>query len=261
MKQLENTIQKLKTDPYHAIAVVDLSTLAKVVCNKTGADLQKEYGSVEKFFESLYAKGINSVKIYDRRKNGSTCKAVGDYNIDMTPKNDNHIQSVPATNTPVQQFQQPAKNNDAFGLMGGLNMMDVSYKFQDHSRLTTENEKLRLENETLKEKNTELKETILESKYSSDKSSATNELIKTLAPLLAPVLSKFTAPAEAIGLAAPVENYSPIKNEFFAALKQTDDDFISDLFVIAKGMGNEPFSTELDELMKKHNLIPIQDVA
>lgn len=256
MKQLTETMQKLKLDPRFAISVTDNTTQVKIVNNHTGKMLSEKYGSVEAFFEDMKASGLDSVKIINKKDNSNGWRTLDSYNMRFEEK---AAETMPQSNPqPQNNAPMPQTNNNQMqGLLGGLNMMDVSYKVQDHTRLMEDNNRLRVENEALKEKNTELKEKILEDRFDASKSKGNTDLFKELAPLLAPLLTKTMGGGAAAGLAAPVAQLpemSHVKASFIAMVHQMDDDFITDLIMISKGMQIEAFDDELTELIKKHNI-------
>lgn len=257
MKQLTESIQKLKLDPRFAISVKDNATGIEITKNHTGKMLVEKFGSVEAYFEDLNTKGLDSVKIINKKDNSNGWRTLDSYNMRFEEKAAETMpqsQPQPQNNAPMQQNHN---NNQMQGLLGGLNMMDVSYKVQDHTRLMEDNNRLRVENEALKEKNTELKEKILEDRFDASKSKGNTDLFKELAPLLAPLLTKTMGGGAAAGLAAPVAQLpemSHVKSSLIAMVHQMDDDFITDLIMISKGMQIEAFDDELTELIKKHNI-------
>ena len=258
MKQLTNTIQQLKLNTNFAISVEDNDTKVTIVRNFTGKMLTETYGSVEGFFEDLKSKGVEDVKIIDKKNNFPGWRTIDSYNMKIQTSNGTSA----ITAAPVQSNQamaQNTNNNNMSGLLAGLNMMDVSHKVGDYPRVITENDRLRIENEALKEKIAELKETVMENKFSDNKSSANNELLKSIAPLLAPLAEKILGGGgAAVGLAAPQLPVasSPIKQSFFAMIANTDDEFVQDLMLAARGMSMEDpaFDNELTALVSKYQI-------
>jgi hypothetical protein len=266
MKQLTNTIEKLKGDAYAAVTVTDKDTLQKVVTNATGKMLEEKYGSVEGFFEWMNSQGINRLVISDRRSNGSGYKNMGEYHADLMQK-EGVSQEPQKTASPTHAPARQAPAPDFFSGMGmaglgGLNMVDVAYKTQDHARLTAENIQLKAKVEALEEANRKLEKENFRNEIigtnTVEKAKANNELVQTLQPILAAVANKFLAPsvpAEAAGSLAGTQNLSPIRQSFQNIVLNADESLLQDLLAILNGMQNLEFDNELQELMKKYNLI------
>lgn len=266
MKQLTNTIEKLKSDPFAAVTVTDKDTLKKVVLNATGHELQDKYGSVEDFFEWMHSQGINRLVISDRRKNGSGFKNIGEYHADLMQK-ESESHEPQKTATAVHTPTKPSNTQDffnGFGMngLGGLNMVDAVYKTQDHNRLSVENIQLKAKVEALEEANKKLEKENFKNEiigtHSVEKAKANNELVGTLQPILAAVAQKFLAPSvpsEAAGSLAGTQNLSPIRQSFRHIALSADESLLQDLLAIGNGLQNPEFDNELQELMKKYNLI------
>lgn len=253
----QNTIQQLKTNPLWAITVVNKKDLQKVVINATGNILQEQYGSVENFFEDMFSKGITDIRVYERRKNGSTYRLVQEYDWTMLPKDAaEHKSAEVKTEKAVVDLNF---NNGIPGLSGlsGLAGMEATYKFMDHPRLMAEVQRLSSENDTLKRDNESLKEANLRNELSGDKANSNKELILGLAPLLAPFLSKMTAGAAAApGLSGTDKNRTPAQMKVIDIIDNSDDLISTYLGIIGDNIENEAFANGLVELMQKHNLIP-----
>lgn len=269
MKQLSNTISRLKSDPLNAVTVTDKDTLIKVVTDATGAALEESYGSVEGFFEWMHGQGINRLLIRDRRKNGSGFKAVGEYHADLMDRNGSDpIQSAATTQpqqSPVMHKAVPMQDMFGFGMngMAGLNMVDVAYKMQDHSRLFQENQELKVKVGVLEAENKKLEKEVLTNELvgtkTVEKTKANNELAQTFAPLLSLVAQKFLTPQEAIATAGlSGANATPMQQYFIGLAQNADENFLNDLALLIKGMAEKPdFDAELNELMIKHNLTTV----
>jgi hypothetical protein len=242
MQDLITTVQQLKTDQYAAITVLNQNNpLQTIVKDATGAALENQFNSVENFFETQFKNGTTELIIVPRRKNGSSFKTAGNsFSISMKPKQSQQ-QSAPE---PMAPF--------GVGLMGGLNQMDLSYKFMDHPRLVQLVATLEAENKLLKETNDQLKEKDIRNEFQSQSKAANNELIKTFAPLLAPIISKLAASPEAPGLNAA--NFRPTQQQFLNLIQASDDATLQYLSNVLRGFSTEAFLNDLDNLLKIHNI-------
>jgi hypothetical protein len=117
------------------------------------------------------------------------------------------------------------------------------------------------ENKTLLEKvasleKINLKNELLEGKTVAS-ANANTELLKSFGPLLAPVLEKFLSPnpvAAAVGLG--VSDFSSVKKEMVEIIKDTDDEVVYYLAVLAKNIDTSTVADELIVLLESHALIP-----
>ena len=168
MTKLQETIAKLKSDPLHAISVVDAQNESKIATNATGEILTKTYGSVEGFFNDLTKNNIRYFRITNKRKNGSTYKTIGiPFPVDARPEQQNKPMETPhKVHTP-----EVMPNIFGGGLAGGLNMMDVSYKFQDYQRVERECQEWKAKCEKLEADNKVLENTNLRNELSGDRKS------------------------------------------------------------------------------------------
>lgn len=253
MTKLQETIAKLKSDHLHAISVVDATNEAKLVTNATGAYLAANYGSVEGYFNDL-TKKVAYYRVTNKRKNGSTYKTVGiPFPVDARPeKQETPMETPHKVHTP-----EVMPNYFGQGLMGGLNMMDVSYKFQDYARVERECQELKAKCEKLEAANKELENTNLRNELSGEKANANVELAKTFAPMIGPLLSKILSPAGAMGMNAPaMENLSEVKHQLIETVRLTDDSLNEYLLAVIQGIAtNNDFTEELITLLEKHKLI------
>jgi len=249
MEKLLTIIQKLKTDVYSAITVFNQDTSRKIESNASGEFLIQKNVSIENFFEQLNKDGVKNITIVVRRKNGSSKTG-------LNYKDDPKFLPIQMSFEPKQEAQSnhnlPAtQQNSMSWLAGGLNQADAIYKMMDHTRLVQECETMKAKNEILEKDNKELREKVLRNEISSGNSQANAELIKTLAPLLMPVVSKLVASPEVPGLGNA--NISPVKQNFITAVQGMDDDSISFVAQIMAHFGNENYVKELDQLIAKYN--------
>lgn len=263
-QQIDNTVEKLKTDPFWGVSVVDKDTLKNVERNATGEELSQKYGSVEGFFEHLKDNGITRLQIYDRRKNGSAWRSLTDYAVTFVEKQA-EPEPVPAPEpiAPAPIHRAAPMRNQNFGLNGlmGLSMPEAIFKTQDHARMQSEYIEMKAENKALQKEVEKLKEENLRNEILGTKSvetkNANAEMVKTLSesPVLAALASRFMPTGTPPGLGMPDASLSPVKQQMIASMQHADDSFVSDLFSVARGMSeSEAFDAELTELLKKYNL-------
>lgn len=251
MQELDNLIEKLNTDSYSAVSVFDLDTNSFLFRNKTHAEIIQEYQSAEDFFESLFAKGHRRLSLSLKRKNGSSYKVDGkSFEVNFSKEN----QAAPV---PVQQVKAAQADvfSNSFGL-GTLDIMNLMVAKNDASRLFTEVETLKAENKEYKKKYEEIREEQLLSKYNADKESGLWGAVQGAVQNAPALLAAFKGVAPVAGLAAPMETYSSeAKQHFATALQSIDDTVVNVLDSINKGLNtNTEFSTELAQLLKKHQL-------
>lgn len=264
-QQIDNTVEKLKIDPFWAITVTDKETLKNVERNATGEELSQKYGSVEEFFEHLKANGITRLQIYDRRKTGNAFRPLTDYAVTFVEKQA-EPEPVPAPEPIVQApvHRAAPMRNPNFGLnglMAGLSMPEAIYKTQDHARMQSEYIEMKAENKALQKEVEKLKEENLRNEILGTKSveskNANAEMLKTISesPVLAALASKFMAPGAPPGLGMPDASLSPVKQSMIGIVHHADDLFVADLIRAAKGMSeSDEFDTELTALFQKYNL-------
>lgn len=258
MKQLTTTIAKLKRDPLHAITVVDLDIGRKVVMNASGDYLTKEYNSVEGFFEKLNQDGILNFEVQDRRRNGSSFQLESKYTVQAQ---DSNPATAPAMTTEKVHKPEIIQQPNLFqGLMGGLNMMDVSHKVGDHPRLVQELAYFKEKNERLEKENKKLEIENLKYELEGKKSAINSETLNSYAPMLTQLLpmllGKGGASAPTASLGMPGENISALKHQFIEMAKLSNDEMIEYLIQVANGIATKPeFDDQLAELMTKHNLL------
>ncbi|MFV8347269.1 hypothetical protein [Flavobacterium sp. ZB4P13] len=257
MLELDGLIDKLNSDQYAAVSVLDLDTNSFLFRNKTHAEIIEQYGTAEEFFESLFAKGHKRLNLNLKRKNGSTYKADGQgFTVNFSKEN----QEPQAVASQEPRTTQPAQVPDVFANSFGLGTLDVMNLFvskNDATRLLAENTVLLSDNKLLKETNERLKEDALATKYSSDKGKGTQEMLMGAIQQL-PTLISFVkgTPMPTAGLMAAVEAYSsPVKQSFADALQNIDDTVVNVLGSINNGLNsNVEFSNELATLLKKYQL-------
>ena len=253
MEKLDNLIEKLNTDKYSAVSVLDLDTSDFVYRNITHAQIVSEYGTAEDFFETLFSQGHKRLNLTPRRKNGSVYKADGQgFEVNFS-KESQEMPAVMPQKQPIQEIQQPNVFQNSFGL-GQLDVMNLMVAKNDATRLFTENEILKTETKEQKKLIEELKEEKLATKYDTNKSKGNQEMLMGAIQSL-PQLMAMVKGTPAVGLAQPVEYSSAAKNNFAKVLPSIDDNVLEVLQSINTGLSsNVEFSTELSELLQKHQL-------
>ena len=262
MKQLETLINAMKVKKTVAMTVVDLADGAEVYKNATVAKLTADYGSIENFFETLYKNGMKSLRIFERRSNGSNFIPFGvPFDIDMESKveSESVIENKP---TAVQPKMTMHDQPQAIALNGGLNAVQV-YHAQDYPRLQGEHSAYKLEVENLKQQLLEKKEEILELKYSEKKELGKQDMMGSLAGHIPGIMTGLAALGVTIGkkgvaqagLAGPDE-LSPAQTEVFEIMKRLDPDTLYTFGEMANSLQNPEFVAELMELLKKFDVVP-----
>ncbi|WP_268846579.1 hypothetical protein [Flavobacterium aestivum] len=251
MQELDTLIDKLNTDSYSAISVLDLDTAAFVFRNKPHAEIIADYGSAEEFFETLFADGHRRLTLTLKRKNGSTYKMDGK-SFDVNFSKD--TQSVEPVKQPVTVHKAELFPN-SFGL-GSLDMINLFVAKGDAQRLHAENEILKASEKENKKLIEELKEERLATKYDTARSNGTQEMLLGAIQHLPTILATFNGAPPVTGLASPTENYStPAKQNLAKALQNLDDSTVNVLQSINSAMNTNPeFTNELAELLQKHQL-------
>jgi hypothetical protein len=254
MLALDNLIEKLNTDTYSAVSVLDLNTNLFLFRNKTHLEILAAHGSAEEFFESLFAKGHTRLSLSLKRKNGSS------YKVDGTTFEVNFSEPSPTPQVQVQrlpQVQAPQVDvfSNSFGL-GTLDIMNLMVAKNDASRLFTEAETLKAENKELKKKYEDIREEQLLSKYNTDKESGLWGAVQGAVQNAPALLAAFKGVAPVAGLAGAMEQYSSdVKQHFATTLQNIDDTVVTVLDSINTGLNtNVEFSNELAQLLKKHQL-------
>lgn len=258
MLELDQLIEKLNTDVFAAVSVLDLDSQSFLFRNKTHFDIKEQFGTAEDFFESIFEKGSKRLQLNLKRKNGSVYKANG-AGFEVTFSKDNQeVQQ--SQNQNQMQPTQPNNPNDVFSNsfgLGTLDVMNLLVSKNDAARLLSENTVLVSENKLLKESNERLKEDALATKYSDNKSKGNQEMLMGAIQNLPALINLVKgAPVPVAGLMAAAEAYSsPVKQSFANTLQSIDDTVVTVLDSINNALStNVEFSGELAELLRKHKL-------
>lgn len=242
--QFANTIEKLKEESLRAITVVNNDTGVGIVCNSTGEELIAKFGSIENFFNGLFEKGIKTIRITDKLKNGSqagkpTYRKYGDeYIFEFAP-----------VEKPIEQVQvQPSAP-----LNGGMNagMNGTIFRDMHYPMIAAELESAKSEVKRLTEENRKLETKILindtlEGK-SVAKSEANAQMLASAAPILEKLAGAFMAQNTAIqapGLGGA--NLSEVKQNTIKMVSQLQDDIVDNIALVIGRLNDK---TILDELL------------
>jgi hypothetical protein len=273
IEKLKEITQKLLTDPFFAISVVNLDNQNCIVKNKTGAMLTQEYGSPVAFFEIQKNNGVSAISILNRRKNGtnwydSSAPPAFVYNFPGNAKTivATPIQQTVATPTPTVLAQPTALNG--FTQLSIPEYTDLHYKARRydeqvaiHEKTLSKLEAAQAEIEDFKKKETsgdsEIKkaaavdEKII--KYINAAGEHFGEGINHFIKSMTPTRALEEVAKQEIGLGNP--NFSEAKNEFIKAVSLEDDqaiDLLSDTFYYLKNpQTTDDFRVALTDLLTK----------
>ncbi len=265
MKRFDDLIEKLNSDKFCAVTIIDKSSSKTIYRNITHELIKSEYGSSEEFFEKIYAEGYTKIVIQEKRKNG-----INAFKIEGEPFEVTFGESklIGGQNEPMQEVKKKKKKKKS-GLMGlGIaEIFDLKLQAHDRSELARKLEESERMNRELRAKNEELNEERLQRKYTKESNDSLNNMLLGVVKQ-APLILKgfgFNVPTESTGLAivSPYElddeNPSDIKKSFIEILKTLDDDTISLLLVIYQKINEKSetnlFSQELFGLLQKYQML------
>lgn len=246
--QFTNTVEQLKANHLRAVSVSNHDTGAEIVCNKTGAELTDQFGSIEDFFNGLFQKGIKAIKITDKLKNGSSFRKYGDeFIFEFEP-------AEPMVNANFPQVVPPQAAPLNGGLNAGLNA--TIYRDMDYPRVVAELEAAKADVKRLSEENRKLETKILINETLEGKSIARSEanakLMESATPLLAALTEKLMATSsggQVPGLAGA--NLSEVKNHAIKMVSQLQDDLVDSIAVIMARLNNPEIMNEMLALADK----------
>jgi hypothetical protein len=258
--KLDPFIARLLQSTYYGVRVTDADTGTPLAANKTAADMVRDFGSIEAFFNDLYTnRGVKNIIIQGRKKNGSSWKPDGDpEKIGFEPVEEPQPAPTHQAPPPAQDFQLPGLTG---GLMQGLNAQMV-YHHMDYPKILAENVAYKAETASLKKEIETLKHDALETKFSEAKATGNRDMLLGIGQMLAPLLQAFAASKmgggapEAIGLGNPPGGMSQTKQELMGAISHAPDNICEYLYAIIEGLNLSPeFVKELEALLIKHELI------
>ncbi len=273
MERFNETIQRLKTKTGARLTVYNTETMRPIITDQSNQQIVEAYGSVEQFFEKIFADGIRKVQIRDRSANGSSTTAFGQpYTFEMQDK---QPQAAP---TPPPAAAEPVYQAMNMGLgfpgMQGLNFPGLSapemiHKTFDYARIQAENVELKARNMQLEEKTKDLERKVLTNEIHEGKTAETrkaqsdviNSIGDTVKPLIALLGERLLAPA---GVAAPVTpglagtEISDRHQETFAILSEMDPSTVYYLGKLAEKLQDPLVAEDLLQLLRKHGIAPPQ---
>ena len=259
----------LKTDPKAAITVVNDSTNKNIVCNATGSYLISKYGSIEQFFNSLGDAGIKKITLFLRRKNGTNYVPAKDGDGNIEYYSFDFAENDETPNPPKQEAAETIQKEEIqnFGLKGSLNAPENIYKLMHYSKLEKELEAANDRANKYKTRVKELEEAEMLEKIRKASAQGTTDMLNGAMDKAPGIITAITGllkaksgtvAAEMTGLGNPAPTAAPmsaLKSQLIAYIQQTDDDTAGYLLSLVSAFGNDDFETQLDELLKKFNLI------
>ncbi|RDI07046.1 hypothetical protein [Flavobacterium sp. AG291] len=261
-QQLDNIINRLASDPYFAIRLVNADNLKVIGVNLTGEKMLEEAGSIEGFFNEVVESGTTSFVIQPRRKNGSSWKDDGTVVRIDTKLPDS---ATAETATPTLLPTPPLAHIPEIlpGLAGGLNAQMI-YQHMDYPRVMADNRELTAENKRLKEKIEEMKEAALESRFSETKAQGQKDMLNGFIEQMPAILTAVgslkggnSAAVQTAGLAQPVPESSEVKQNLIDGIRNTSDSVASYILLTLRGaLTVDGFGSDLEQLLIKHKLIP-----
>lgn len=245
-------VNKLKSDEYCAISVIDDSTMNKILTTSSGSLLVQKYGSVENYFENLKNSGVNSISIQEYRKNGSGWKNTGNIIRNLTFHDKNTaVNSVPS-HTPAPVYPLNGGLNGQVVGLGFVEAANLIADSKENVRLVEENKYLKEKNERLEKDIFDLKEEKLKREYDASSKSEQNGMITKALETLPALLQGFASMKTSSGLNAPAQQSTPIKNEFIALITNPDvsDQFVQVLQEVATKISTEQgFYDKLEKIL------------
>jgi len=250
----QETIIKLNADQYAAITVTDMETLKPIVVNATAAALTEKCGGVVEFFNWMFDKGYKTVRVQEKRKNGSTF-------IDKDMRYDFDLQAKTEAGPVPPPLQDIGLNGQIPALTGGMNQQ-AFYQAWDWTRLKGEYDRVNMENEARKAEILQLKEDALSHRFNMDKQKGNQDTMKSVfdnLPAIAGILKGLigggaAAAAEAQGMTGAIEQQlSEVKKQLIHFVRLMDEDSAAYLAAIAMKFSNQEFLAELDVIMNKYN--------
>lgn len=252
-KQFIELDKFLKVSPNHAVTLTDVDFGTNYETNITHNQICQKFGDLGKLLNNLVAKGITSVHVTPRKKNGSQSG---------NPNNPNYmnIPTFPKFTFKMQPKEpmQPSLTHvqdtlSLQGLNGGTDSVDmIKYKAFDYARVLKEYEEIKHKYSKAKKKVANLERQVIDYEHNTQSKKGLNgvvetitsspEMLTTLAGIAEKFLNRPATPSLPTGL-------SDIKQQFMNA----DDLVLKELARIAPHLNNESFLNELELLIAKHN--------
>lgn len=258
----------LDEDSKYAITATQSGSSDFIVNNADNEKLNTMFGGAAEFFNRMQANGTSPLIIQVSKSNGSRAwvKYGTPFYIDF-----NQVQPAPMAPPAAPMAAPPVMNGlGAYGMgMPGLGMglgAPEIHKIYDHPRLQDENRDLKAKNEKLTDQVAELKEKLLKNEFDTAKETAKSEklnglaetVISNLPAILVAMNGKASGAGEAInqGLGNPAEAMSEHKQQLVSLAVDMDEVYAPYAAAALYGlMENSAFGAELEQLLKKHQLI------
>ena len=267
---LEDLFEWLKRSEKNRFEVYDVDKNASITKCASYHDLTEGGTTLEEYFARLVSKGVRTVQIVKKRKNGSTYVREGcGLNYGLTTEAENNVAASGRLASPAATPQQ------SFGLgspgtgMAGLSFPEVMNMRSQADRYEETKEKARqMETriERLEAENRQLEKENLTYKLGADsKPSAVDKLVEGLAENPA-ALSSIIQSLKGGGGSAPTalnapadKNLSDTKSQIIDTISNpqiTDDQAASAYYILlAYATGNEALVNEYHQLLISHNII------
>lgn len=267
MEQLDDLMERLGTDKFCAVTVIERETSKPIFRNVTHEQIIKEYGTPESFFEKLYNDGYTKLTLQEKRKNGVNAFKIEGEPFEVTfGETEKQVKTNESEPMKTAKKKKKKKKSGLMGL-GIAEIFDLKLQAHDRSELARKLEESERMNRELRAKNEELTEDKLQRKYTKESNDSLNNMLLGVvkqAPLILKGLG-FNVPVESGGLAMAAqedledEHYSEAKKAFLNIIRTLDDDSITLLTVIYQKINekseNNHFSQELFGLLQKHQMI------
>lgn len=273
--QLNELFDWLKRNPVNHFEIYDVDKDQVIEKCAGYVDLTKSGATLEQYFTQLIDKGVRTVQIQKKRKNGSTYIREGcglNYGLTTDAQNNVAASGSPVYPGATQQHYPPVYPSPSFGLgspaMGGLGFPEImsmrsqSDRFEETKRenkdLKDKVERLEAENKTLERDNLKLQLGV------DNKPSAVDKLVESLAAnpaALATVIQSFKGSPSVPGLNAP---QGPVLSDTKSTMVDlitnnqqiTDDHVTAAYYVLVEALkNNQAFLQEYYQLLINHSII------
>lgn len=265
---LNDLIDWLASNPIHRFEIYDVDkerTIQKCISYE---DLTRDFSTAVKYFEQLADKGIKTVQIVKKRKNGSSFVREGCGLNFALSTNDNVAASgglaLPAA-TPQQINTGLVGTGNNFGL-GFPEIMEMRSQADRYKELRETFSEVKKRNEDLEKENRKLENENLKFQLGIDsKPSAIDKLVEGIANnpgALPQIIASFKGGGSNLGLNAPEPQklLSDTKStvvDLISNNQQVQDDHVAaSYYVLVEALkGNEKFMDDYSKLLTKHKLI------
>ncbi len=186
--QLNELFEWLQRNERNRFEIYDVGNEKVIQKCASYTDLTSGGNTLEQYFTGLFEKGISSIQIRQKKKNGSSWVPEGcgvSYNYSLSTDAENNVaargrsESPAATQQPYQPGLMGSPSNYGLGLPEIMNMRSNADRFEE---TRTENRELKAKLERLESENRKLETECLTYKLGADsKPSAVDKLVEALA--------------------------------------------------------------------------------